>query len=73
VKKLKLEEMENLPEPDVIAAEIVENLEFTLDQFRSIHEELESGRSWGQMEIGPPIGPNLFYVIFRTSVSTGSI
>jgi len=31
-----LKEMENLPDPDVIASEIVENLEFALKQFRSI-------------------------------------
>ena len=36
-----LEEMENLPEPDVIASEIMENLEFALDQFKGIHEDLE--------------------------------
>lgn len=34
--------MENLPEPDVIASEIVENLEFALDQFKGIIENLES-------------------------------
>ncbi len=35
-----LEEMENLPEPDVIASEIMGNLEFALDQFKGIHEDL---------------------------------
>ena len=35
-----LEESENLPEPDVIAAEITENLEAALEQFASIYEEI---------------------------------
>ena len=34
-----LEESENLPEPDVIAAEITENLEAALEQFASIYEK----------------------------------
>jgi type I restriction enzyme M protein len=34
--------MENLPEPDVIASEIVENLEFALEQFKGIVEDLEN-------------------------------
>ena len=41
LKDERLEEMENLPEPDVIASEIVENLEFALDQFKGITEDLE--------------------------------
>jgi len=41
LKDESLEEMENLPEPDVIASEIVENLEFALDQFKGISEDLE--------------------------------
>ncbi len=35
-----LEESDNLPEPDIIAAEIVEDLEAALEQFRLIAEEL---------------------------------
>ncbi|MGO8003526.1 SAM-dependent DNA methyltransferase [Rhizobium ruizarguesonis] len=35
-----LEDIDSLPEPDVIAAEIVENLEAALEQFRSVAEEL---------------------------------
>jgi type I restriction enzyme M protein len=35
-----LEDSENLPAPEVIAADIVENLEAALEQFASIHEEL---------------------------------
>ena len=35
-----LEESENLPEPDIIAAEITENLEAALEQFASIYEEI---------------------------------
>jgi type I restriction enzyme M protein len=33
---------ENLPEPDVLAAEIVENLGAALEQFGAIQEELEA-------------------------------
>ncbi|MFW6130022.1 MAG: SAM-dependent DNA methyltransferase, partial [Atribacterota bacterium] len=36
-----LEDMENLPEPEVLALEITENLESALDQFRAIYENLE--------------------------------
>ena len=42
LKDESLEEMENLPEPDVIASEIVENLEFALEQFTGITEDLVS-------------------------------
>lgn len=35
-----LEDAENLPEPEVLAQEIVENLEAALEQFRGIAEEL---------------------------------
>jgi type I restriction enzyme M protein len=35
-----LEDAENLPEPDVLAREIVENLEAALEQFRGLAEEL---------------------------------
>ena len=41
LKDKSLEEMENLPESDVIASEIVENLEFALEQFKGIVEELD--------------------------------
>ena len=37
-----LEDTENLPEPGVLAAEIVENLGAALEQFSSIQEELEA-------------------------------
>jgi type I restriction enzyme M protein len=36
-----LEDTENLPEPDVIAAEIVENLRSALEEFEQLQEELE--------------------------------
>lgn len=36
-----LEDLDNLPEPDVLAAEIVENLESALEQFRSVSQELD--------------------------------
>jgi len=41
LKDESLEDSENLPEPDIIAAEIVENLEVALEQFSSIYQELE--------------------------------
>lgn len=41
LKDDSLEDTENLPEPDVLAAEIVENLGSALEQFSSIQEELE--------------------------------
>ena len=40
LKDDSLEDSENLPAPDIIAKEIVENLEATLEQFTSIEEEL---------------------------------
>ena len=40
LKDESLEDSENLPDPDVIAAEIVDNLETALEQFSSITEEL---------------------------------
>ena len=42
LKDESLEDTDNLPAPDVLAAEIVENLETALEQFRSISEELEA-------------------------------
>jgi type I restriction enzyme M protein len=39
--KHQREETENLPEPEIIAAEIVENLRSALDEFEAIMEELE--------------------------------
>lgn len=41
LKDESLEDMENLPDPDVLALEIAENLESALYQFRAIYEELE--------------------------------
>jgi type I restriction enzyme M protein len=41
LKDQNLKEMENLPEPDVIASEIVDNLEFALEQFKEIVEDME--------------------------------
>ena len=40
LKDESLEDSENLPDPDVLAAEIVENLQAALEQFGSIYEEL---------------------------------
>jgi len=41
LKDESLEDTENLPDPDVLAEEIVENLQAALEQFNSIYEELE--------------------------------
>ncbi|MCS3650379.1 type I restriction-modification system subunit M [Salinibacter ruber] len=41
LKDESLEDTENLPEPDVLASDIVENLGAALEQFRGIQEELE--------------------------------
>ncbi|MEK6540018.1 MAG: methyltransferase, partial [Deltaproteobacteria bacterium] len=40
LKNESLEESENLPEPDVIAREIVDDIESALEQFRLIVEDL---------------------------------
>jgi hypothetical protein len=40
-KTWSLEDSENLPAPEVLAMEIVENLEAALDQFRGIVDSLE--------------------------------
>lgn len=42
LKDDSLEDIDSLPEPDVIAGEIVENLEAALEQFRNVAEELTS-------------------------------
>ncbi len=41
LKDDSLEDIDSLPSPGLIAAEIVENLEAALEQFRSVAEELE--------------------------------
>jgi type I restriction enzyme M protein len=41
LKDDSLEDLENLPAPEVLAAEIVENLEAALEQFRAVSAELE--------------------------------
>ncbi len=41
LKDESLEDSENLPEPDVIAQEIMENLEMALEQFSYISEDME--------------------------------
>lgn len=41
IKDENLEDIENLPEPSIIASEIRENLEAALEQFSNIEEELE--------------------------------
>ncbi|HSP58130.1 MAG TPA: N-6 DNA methylase [Halomonas sp.] len=41
-----LEDIDSLPEPDVLATEIVENLEAALEQFRSVSAELAGEPEW---------------------------
>ena len=41
LKDKSLEDAENLPDPDVLAKDIVENLEAALEEFRGVWEELE--------------------------------
>ncbi|MFC4352997.1 N-6 DNA methylase [Fodinicurvata halophila] len=48
-----LEDTENLPPPDLLAAEIVENLESALEQFRSVASEL--GEKAGGDSVEDPI------------------
>ena len=43
LKDDSLEDSANLPEPDILAREIAENLESALDQFTTIHQSLEEG------------------------------
>jgi type I restriction enzyme M protein len=45
LKDDSLEDSENLPDPDIIAAEIVEDLEAALEQFREIAEDLQIDRA----------------------------
>jgi len=40
-----LEDYENLPPPNILAREIAENLEYALEQFNSIHEDLEENEN----------------------------
>lgn len=42
LKDESLEDTENLPDPDILARDIAENLEAALQQFSSIYEDLES-------------------------------
>jgi type I restriction enzyme M protein len=44
LKDESLEDTENLPAPEVLAAEIAENLESALEQFNSIIQELQEGK-----------------------------
>jgi len=56
LKDESVEDSENLPDPDVLARQIVENLEAALEQFRGIEEELEDsgGHSAAQRPDGAP-------------------
>lgn len=42
LKDESLEDSENLPAPEVLAADIMENLGSALEQFSSIYEDLET-------------------------------
>ena len=42
LKDESLEDLENLPEPEILAAEIVENLESALEQFNDIIKSLQT-------------------------------
>jgi type I restriction enzyme M protein len=44
LKDESLEDTEDLPAPEVLAAEIAENLESALEQFNSIIQELQEGK-----------------------------
>jgi type I restriction enzyme M protein len=44
LKDESLEDSANLPDPDVIAAEIAEDLQAALDQFAAIAGELKASR-----------------------------
>ena len=45
LKDESLEDSSNLPEPDVIAAEIVEDLQAALDEFALIATDLKSNKT----------------------------
>jgi type I restriction enzyme M protein len=45
LKDESLEDSENLPDPEVLAAEIVENLEAALEEFRSVQEDLTTDKT----------------------------
>jgi type I restriction enzyme M protein len=44
LKDESLEDSENLPAPEVLAQDITENLEAALEQFSSIHEDLQASQ-----------------------------
>jgi type I restriction enzyme M protein len=44
LKDESLEDSENLPDPDVLAREIAENLEAAMEQFSGIYQELGKER-----------------------------
>jgi len=39
-----LEDYESLPSPDIVARDIAENLEYALEQFKDIYEDLEENK-----------------------------
>jgi type I restriction enzyme M protein len=51
LKDESLDDSENLPEPEVLASEIIESLETALGEFRAIYEELGVHSSLGIEEL----------------------
>ena len=45
LKDESLEDTDNLPAPEVLTAEIAENLQSALEQFNSIIQELQEGKN----------------------------
>ena len=43
LKDKSLADLDNLPDPDILAAEIIENLEAGLDSFKAIMETVNGG------------------------------
>jgi len=51
-----LKDSDNLPEPDVLAAEIVEDFRAALEQFREIAEDLREDIEENRMLVDEPEG-----------------
>jgi type I restriction enzyme M protein len=51
LKDESLEDTDNLPAPEILAAEIAENLESALEQFNSITEELKENKESNKLQM----------------------
>jgi len=71
LKDESLEASDNLPDPDVIAQEIVEDLEAALEQFREIVSDL-AGNQTAQSRVGQPEKPIGFVVRGLVRAADGS-